>query len=91
MLGKQVILLFAKAHEMKTIMHRATPIERDVTRDGLAAHDRQAINKNCLAGQGILDLLARCQLDLIEQLTESGRQVLSIQSTGRQAIERKLR
>ena len=88
MLGKQVILLFAKAHEMKTVMQRATPVERNVTGDGLAAHDRQAVNENCLAGQGILDLLARCQLHLIEQLTESGRQVLSIQSTGRQAIER---
>jgi hypothetical protein len=40
MLGEQVILLFAKAHKMKAIMQCTTPIERDVTGDGLAAQNR---------------------------------------------------
>ena len=40
MFGKQVILLFAEAHEMKTVMQRATPVERNVTGDGLAAQNR---------------------------------------------------
>lgn len=83
MLSKQVVLLFTKSYEMKTVMQRAIPVERNVTGDGLAAHYRQTVNEDCLAGQGILNLLARCQLHLIEQLTESGRQLLSLQSTGR--------
>ena len=40
MLGKQVILLLAEAHEMKTAMQRATSVKRDVTGDGLAAQNR---------------------------------------------------
>ena len=91
MLGKQVILFFAKANKMKTAMQRAMRVKGGVAGDGLAAHYRLAIDENSLPGQSILNLLARCQFYLIEQLTEGGRQVLSIQSTCGQAIEGKLR
>ena len=70
MLGKQVILLFAKANKMKTAMQRATRVKGGVAGDRLAAHYRLAIDENSLPGQSILNLLARCQFYLIEQLTE---------------------